>query len=160
MLDYTLVSTRATYRMLQPTDVPAFLALVNACNHGGLRESPNPQERILATFRELQRNKDRGTLFVFEKEQALVGYCILINTWSNSLGGILLAVDELHINPALVDPDLRQDFLQLLAKVAPAEVRAIQVAADAKDKRALAAYRKMGFHDSGRDFLLMNLELG
>jgi diamine N-acetyltransferase len=155
MLDYTLVSTRATYRMLQPADVPAFIALVTSCHSRGPHSLPTPQERILATFRELQRNKDRGTLFVFERDQALIGYCVLVTAWSNQLGGIVLSVDELYIDPRLDDPGIEPDFLQLLAKVAPAEVRAIQVSADARDRRGLAAYRKMGFLDSGRSVLLM-----
>ncbi len=154
MLDYTLVSTRATYRMLQQTDIAAFLALVTRCHAKGPQSLPTPQERILATFRELQRNKDRGTLFVFEREQALVGYCILVTTWSNRLGGIVLSVDELYVDP-LSDPDLAADFLQLIAKVAPAEVRAIQVTVDAKDRRARDAYRKLGFRDPGQVMLLM-----
>ena len=160
MLDYTLVSTRATYRMLQPADVPAFIALVTRCHRKGPHSLPTPQERILATFRELQRNRDRGTLFVFERDQALIGYCILVTTWSNRHGGIVLAVDELHIDPRLHDRELEPDFLQLLAKVAPAEVRAIQVSTDARDRRGLAAYRKMGFLDSGRSFLEMSLREG
>jgi ribosomal protein S18 acetylase RimI-like enzyme len=157
MLDYTLVSTRATYRMLQPADVPAFLALVGICHRSDPPGSPIPQERILATFRELQHNKDRGTLFVFEREQALVGYSILTTTWSNRFGGLVLAVDELHVHPDFADSNLGQDFLQLVAKVAPAEVRALQVTADSKDRRTLGAYRKLGFRDSGRTFLLLRL---
>ncbi len=155
MLDYTLVSTRATYRMLQPTDIAAFLGLVTRCHAKGPHSLPTPQERILATFRELQRNKERGTLFVFEREQALVGYSILVTTWSNRLGGIVLSIDELHVDPLLDDPTLEPDFLTLIAKVAPAEVRAIQFAVDAKDRRARDTCRKIGFQDSGQAVLLM-----
>ncbi len=155
MLDYTLVSTRATYRMLQQSDIAAFLALVTRCHAAGPHSLPTPQECILATFRELQRNKDRGTLFVFEREQALVGYSILVTTWSNRLGGIVLSIDELHIDPRLPDTDLAADFLTLIAKVAPTEVCTIQVHVDAKDRRARDACRKIGFKDAGQAVLLM-----
>jgi hypothetical protein len=157
MLDYTLVSTRATYRMLQPTDIAAFLTLVTRCHGTVPRTLPTPQERILATFRELQRNKDRGTLFVFEREQALVGYCILVTTWSNRLGGILLSIDELHVDPQFDDAGLESDFLTLIAKVAPPEVRMIQAAVKLKDRRALAACRKIGFQDSGQAVMHMKI---
>jgi diamine N-acetyltransferase len=154
MLDYTLVSPRATYRMLQQPDVPAFLALVGARHRDDPPSRSLPQERVLATFRELTRNKDRGTLFVFEHGLTLVGYAIVVTTWSNQLGGIALTVDELYVDPERADPDLPKDFLTLLAKVAPAEVRAIRVSVDARDRKPLM---KMGFRDTGRSVLEMRV---
>jgi L-amino acid N-acyltransferase YncA len=152
MLDYTLVSAKATYRMLEQPDVRSFLALVGARHRDDPPGWSLPQEKILATFRELQRNKDRGTLFVFEQGLVLVGYAILINFWSNRLGGLAVVVDEMYVDPDRGDPGLPADFLQLLAKVAPAEVRAIRVAADARDRRSLGELKRLGFRDSGRTF--------
>lgn len=158
MLDYTLVSSRATYRMLQQPDVASFLSLVGARHRDDPPGWDLPQERVLATFRELQRNKDRGSLFVFEQGLVLVGYAILINFWSNRLGGIALVVDEMYVDPVRADPELPGDFLKLLAQVAPAEVRAIRVAADARDRRSLGELRQLGFKDSGRTFFELNIK--
>jgi len=158
MLDYTLVSSRATYRMLQQPDVPAFLALVGARHRDDPPGWNLPQEQILATFRELQRNKDRGTLFVFEQGLVLVGYAVLINYWSNRLGGLALVVDEMYVDPQRGDPELPGDFLKLLAHVAPPEVRALRVAADARDRSARGALRELGFKDSGRIFFELSVK--
>ena len=152
MLDYTLVSAKATYRMLEQPDVPSFLRLVIARHRDDPPGWSLPQERILSTFRELQLHKDRGTLFVFEQGLVLVGYAILIYFWSNRLGGIALVVDEMYVDPNRGDPALPADFLQLLARVAPPDVRAIRIAAEARDRRSHGELRRLGFRDSGRTY--------
>jgi hypothetical protein len=69
-----------------------------------------------------------------------------------------LVVDEMYVDPVRADPELPGDFLRLLAQVAPAEVRAIRVAADARDRRSLGELRRLGFKDSGRTFFELKVK--
>ena len=150
MLDYTLVSAKATYRMPTPRDLPALLAMVQAFYRECQRQPGIPAEQVLATVRELGAHKDRGSVFVFESQGEPAGYAILIQCWSNELGGNVLVVDELFVDPRFRDKGIATDFLGLLRKVAPEGTRAIQVEAHRSHRRAQALYRRLGFCDTGR----------
>jgi GNAT superfamily N-acetyltransferase len=150
MLDYTLVSTKATYRLLTPTDVPAYVALVQARyreERPGVYLTP---AAILATVRELEHDRLKGTVFVFEADQALTGYSILINRWSNERGGTVIEVDELYVVPARRADGIAEDFLTLLSRVVPAGTVAIDRAIDRRSKRERAVCRQLGFEETGR----------
>jgi GNAT superfamily N-acetyltransferase len=153
MLDYTLVSARATYRMPAPRDLPALVGLVQAFYRELALDAAATPEKVLTTVRELERNKHKGSLFVFEREGSLAGYAILILYWSNELGGTVLVVDELYVEPGQRARGLAGDFIALLEKVAPPDVVAIQVEARRGDRAANSFYRGLGFQETGRQVL-------
>jgi GNAT superfamily N-acetyltransferase len=158
VLDYTLVSTLATYRLLTPRDVPAYVGMVQAFYRESVPGGSLPVERIAATVRELERNRDRGTVFVFDREESLVGYCILINHWSNEYGGVILCVDELYVVPGQRRQGIATDFLTLIAKVAPPDCTTIQIETMKGNRRAMGFYRKLGFEDARRTVLSRRIE--
>jgi ribosomal protein S18 acetylase RimI-like enzyme len=158
MLDYTLVSTKATYRMPAPRDLPDLVRLVQAYYREDQRGADMSAEQVLTTVRELSRSKEKGSVFVFEKDGMLVGYALLIGYWSNELGGTVLAIDELYIAPGHRRQGIASDFLELLGKVAPAGVRGLQLEVNRANRPALALYRKLGFHDCRRQ--VFSLQLG
>jgi ribosomal protein S18 acetylase RimI-like enzyme len=153
VLDYTLVSATASYRLLTPRDVAAYVALVRAFYRECLPGVDMPPERVLATVRELEHNRTRGTVFVFERGESLVGYCILVNYWSNELGGNVLCVDELYVSPPHRGQGIGSDFLGLLAKVAPADTRGFQIEVRDGNRRALGFWRRLGFTEGKRRLL-------
>ena len=53
MLDYTLVTTKATYRLLTPQDMPIFLKLVQAERTERRDAPPFDLNRVLLTIKEL-----------------------------------------------------------------------------------------------------------
>jgi GNAT superfamily N-acetyltransferase len=153
MLDYTLVSTLATYRLLTPRDMPGFITMVRTRYNEEMPESPIPAEQVIATVRELEHNRDRGTVFIFDREESLVGYCILVNYWSNEYGGTVLCVDELYVTPGQRGQGIASDFLNLIAKVAPEGCRAMQLEVKTRNRKAMGFYRKLGFEDVRRTIL-------
>jgi len=160
MLDYTLVSAIATYRMPTPRDTPRLVQLAQALH----REDPGPErsemtaDKVLATVSELGRSKDRGSVFVFEREGTVVGYAIIILYWSNEMGGIVLVIDELYVDPAQRGNGIATDFVTLLGKVAPQGVVAMQLEVTRTNRRVLELYRKLGFRDTGRQLLTFPIE--
>jgi diamine N-acetyltransferase len=160
MLDYSLVGTKATYRMITPRDVPDLARLVQAFYREDQPGTEMTPERFLATVRELQADKGKGTIFVFDSEESLVGYCILINYWSNELGGTVLCVDELFVVPERRGRGIATEFLGLIAKVAPEGCRALQLEAGARNRRAQRLYGKLGFTDTGRRVLSRGIRTG
>lgn len=160
MLDYTLVSTKATYRMPTPRDLPGLVRLVQAFYRELQRVLEISAERVVATVGELSRNKEKGSVFVFERDGDLAGYAILATSWSNELGGTVLAVDEIYVEPAQRRQGIASDFLGLLRKVVPDDVKAIQLEVDRSNRPALALYRKLGFVNTGRSVLSVAVARG
>jgi hypothetical protein len=162
MLDYTLVSAKATYRLLTPQDVPIFLRLAQAAWAERQDLPPFDPQRVLATVKELQPARGKGTVYVFEREQRLAGFCFLVNCWSSAECGTVIVADELYVQPELRHLDLAGDFLLLLAKVAPQGSTSIRIELSSgrlRDRRAsTAAYPKLGFRRSGRDVLSLRIK--
>jgi len=159
MLDYTLVSPKATYRLLTPADVPLFLRMVEAARvEAGDTRIFDPT-RILATVKELQPSRGKGSVYVFEREQKLAGYCVLVNCWSTEQCGTAIVADEFWVVPGARDQGLAADFFQLLAKVAPEGSTSIRIELP-RGRRSTAPYVKMGFRETARDVLFLRVSRG
>ncbi len=158
MLDYTLVSAKATYRMPTPRDLPGLVRLVQAYYREDQRGAEIPAEQVLATVQELDRNKTKGSVFIFERGGEAIGYAIVIPYWSNEQGGTILAIDELYVEPGHRQQGIASDFLTLLAKVVPQGVAALQLEVNPSNREALSLYRRLGFEDSGRRILYRALK--
>jgi ribosomal protein S18 acetylase RimI-like enzyme len=150
VLDYTLVTPKAAYRPLLPADLPFFMRLVTSYYREDLPERSITPDRILATVKELVRHKDRGSVLLFEKGETLIGYCILINYWSNEHGGNLLVIDELYVVPEERSRGIETDFLDLLQKVAPRDCVAVQLEVERGNKKLMRLYEQLGFQKSDR----------
>lgn len=150
MLDYTLVTPKAAYRPFLPTDLPAFIRLVTSYYREDVPGTTITPDRILATVRELNRHKDKGSVLLFEKGQTLIGYCIMINYWSNEYGGNLLMIDELYVVPEERSRGIATDFLELLQKVAPKDCVALQLEVNRSNRKAMRLYSLLGFETSER----------
>ena len=156
MLDYTLVSTKATYRLLTPQDMPIFLKLVQAARTERRDAPPFDLNRVLLTIKELQPARGKGTVYVFEREQRLVGYCMLTSCWSSDQCGNVLVADELYVVPEMRVDGIAEDFLALLLKVAPEGTTSVRVEVP-KGRRNTAAFEKLGFRESARSVLSMRV---
>jgi GNAT superfamily N-acetyltransferase len=143
MLNYDLVTSKACYRLPRRDDMPALLRL--AAQYDAERaEAWGSQERMLRTTRELLRHPDRGSIFLIERGQNLVGYCILVNQWSNRYGGLVLKIDELFLDARHRRDGIAEDFLDLLVKVAPPGTFAIEFNAIG-DKEIVRLCERAGF---------------
>jgi ribosomal protein S18 acetylase RimI-like enzyme len=157
MLDYTLVTPKATYRMLTPRDLSSFIAMVQACYHEDQGDRCITREQILGTVEELSRHKEKGSLFVFERDEALVGYCILTYTWSNEYSGTVMTIDELYVAPSNRGQGIASDFIALLGKVAPQGCAAIQLEVNRTNRKAAKLYRKLGFRELERSIMVRTM---
>jgi GNAT superfamily N-acetyltransferase len=148
MLDYNLVSALATYRMPRPEDIPVLVAMAERFHDETRTGCEVGRAQILATLQELNRHRRSGSVFVFERDEEVVGYCLIANRWSNGLGGTVLHVDELYVRPGRRGRGIATDFLGLLAKVAPGDAAAIQVELPAMNRRAGGLLRRLEFAES------------
>ena len=144
MLDYNLVTSKATYRMVAKDDLPVLRDLVRGF-YAETLYGERSQGNIEATVRELDLHKEKGTVFIFERGERIIGYAILINSWSNEFGGTMLFLDELYVLPAERGQGIAGDFIDLLAKVAPKDTVVMQLEADPSKKKLMRFYGKKGF---------------
>jgi GNAT superfamily N-acetyltransferase len=148
MLDYSLVSSLATYRMPRPEDIPTLVDMVarfHAETGSGLVAG---RAEVLATLKELNEHRRAGSWFVFERDEEVIGYGLLANRWSSALGGTVLHVDELYVRPGRRGRGVASDFLGLLAKVAPSGTAAISVELPAGNRRARDLFVRLGYGES------------
>jgi GNAT superfamily N-acetyltransferase len=158
VLDYTLVTPTATYRPITPTDVPGFLHLAAGRFREEAPEMEIGADQILLTVREFQRHKEKGSILVFEKEERLVGYCILVPCWSNTHGGTLLLVDELYVAPAQRGQGIAEDFITLLKKAAPRDCVGLRLDVLRAGRKTMSFWRRLGFDETGRAALTMKVD--
>ena len=143
MLDYDLVTSKARYRLPGRDDMPALLRLAAQSSPDSSPE--DSRERMLRTVRELSRRPDRGSIFLFERKEDLVGYCVLVTHWSSLHGGNVLRIEELYLDREHREEGLAEDFLQLLAQVAPPGTCALALDASPSDKGTTAMCARAGF---------------
>ncbi len=157
MLNYDLVTSKARYRVPTRDDLPLLLRLAGECAAERSGEKQGAVDRILETVTQLSKRPDRGSIFLFERNQDLVGYCVLVTCWSNLHGGEILRVDELYLDRRHRDEGLVEDFLRLLAQVAPKGTTAILLEVPPRDRKAAALCADAGF--TARDERVMILPL-
>ncbi|MBL7792690.1 MAG: GNAT family N-acetyltransferase [Saprospiraceae bacterium] len=90
--------------------------------------------QIQRTFEELTQHPEKGMILVFEHENDVIGYTILINYWSNEYGGNILHVDELFILPEFRGKGIASDFIKYLYFASPSFGH--DQGSDAKDNTA------------------------
>jgi GNAT superfamily N-acetyltransferase len=148
MLDYNLVGTVASYRMPRPEDLPELVSMVERYHAETRTGMSVSQAGVLATLGELNAHRRAGSWFVFEKDDEVVGYCLVANRWSNGRGGTVLHVDELYVRPGRRGRGIASDFLGLLAKVAPDDAAAISIELPAESRRARTLLARLGYAES------------
>ncbi len=145
MLNYDLVTSKARYRLPRRDDLPALLRLAAQSAAEGTGEKPGAVDQILKTVQQLSKRPDRGSIFLVERKEDLVGYFVLVTGWSNRHGGEVLRVDELYLDKRYRDEGLAEDFLRLLAQVAPKDTSAILLEVPLQDRKAAAVFTSAGF---------------
>ncbi len=146
MFDYDLVGTKAVYRNYIPRDFPALLRLALRQGEERRRDPAKAREAIARTVAEISRHKSKGGVLVIEVEEDPVGFCILANRWSHERGGNLLCIEELYLVAEQAGRGIGEELMRLLAEIAPGGSVAIQVEPTASDRKAGAAWERMGFH--------------
>jgi GNAT superfamily N-acetyltransferase len=158
MFDYDLVGTKAVYRNYVPRDFANLLrlALRQAEEQKRKREPASTRDAVARTVAEFSRHKTKGAILLIEVEEDQVGYCILANRWSHERGGDLLCIEELYLIPEQAHRGIAEDLLRLLAEIAPGGSVAIQVEPPDSDRKAAAAWQRLGFHRAGNLVMIRN----
>lgn len=103
------------------------------------------KEKIQKTFHSLSAHPDKGAIMVIEVEDSTIGYAILINFWSNELGGNILNIDELYILQEFRSQGLGSGLIKYLISSGFANSVAIRLEVTPENSRARELYKSLGF---------------
>lgn len=104
---------------------------------------PVPPEQTLATLAELRRNPVRGQAWALRIDGRAEGYALLINFWSNELGGEICTVDELFVRKNHRGKGHGRALLTRLLE--EKRFRAIDLEVTPANGRARKFYESLGF---------------
>ncbi len=103
------------------------------------------KESINNTIQYLSAHPENGSIqCIYNQQNILAGYSILIHYWSNEYHGSLLFIDELYIKPAFRGQGLGSMLLSL-ATTTYKNIKALVLEVSPSNKRAADLYKKAGF---------------
>ncbi len=103
------------------------------------------KEKALNTLDVLSKKSDLGAVLVVENKEEIIGYCLLINYWSNEYGGNILHIDELFIKQDYRSKGIGSQLIYQLAKSKFADAVSLQLEVTPDNARAKKLYEKLGF---------------
>ena len=112
---------------------------------------------ISRPFAEFERSPDKGRILVFEHEEQVVGYAIILFFFSNEFGGDVIDIDELLIDSRHRGSGAGSQFFTWLESEYPRCV-ALTLQVAPYNTGACKLYERRGFRLSGNNHLykLMN----
>lgn len=143
---------------MQPSDYDTVTQLIQALYLEDPEGKPISREKIDLTCETLDSHPDLGTIIVFEYNNAIVGYAILINFWSNEFGGNILNIDELYIESDFRSQGIGTEFIKHLQKNTFANAVALQLEVSNDNSKAHALYKRLGFTPTKNSVLTLELQ--
>ena len=101
--------------------------------------------KIHQTFQEFTLKPEKGRIIVFEIDNRVVGYAILVFFWSNEFGGDVIEIDELFVQEDYRDRGIGKTFFQWLEETWHSQAVAFALQTTPTNERAIAFYQRMGF---------------
>jgi GNAT superfamily N-acetyltransferase len=133
------------FRRGNEADWPIVQGFVLSLYNQDLLETVMTPERVQGTIQELQLHPEKGQIVVFEKNEELVGYAILIFFWSNEFGGNFVEVDELFVSREYRSQGIGAAFFQWLEAEFRGKAVALGLQVAQTNDRAFEFYQRMGF---------------
>jgi len=133
------------FRSFTQDDYSELLSMVLELYSEDPEGEPITKEKIRNTISELNRNSSKGEIYVFEKDNEIIGYSILIFYWSNEFGGNILNIDELYMKENWRNQGICTRFLNKIFKKFSNTVAAFQLEVSPSNERVRNYYLRLGF---------------
>ncbi len=109
---------------------------------------------IQATFWEFTNKPQKGRIVVFEMDNTVVGYAIVVFFWSNEYGGDFIEIDELFVQEDDRGNGIGTAFFEWIEKTWAKKAVALSLQATPSNERAVAFYQRRGFRASPNRHLM------
>ncbi len=144
-----------SYRKFEDTDRMAVVSMIQDFYNDDPSGKNKTEEDIYKTFEVFEKHPDYGSIMIFNEGNRVVGYCIIVNFYSNEYGGLILNIDELYIIPEYRGKGISTDFVRYLKERKDIEFVAMELEVLPYNARALKLYEKLGFMKSDRSYLML-----
>jgi GNAT superfamily N-acetyltransferase len=116
------------------------------------------KESINDTIIHLTNHPENGSIqAIYDHQNILVGYTILIKYWSNEYQGFLLFIDELYIIPSKRSLGYGRAAIETVEKTSH-DIKALVLEVSPKNIRAQALYETLGFEFNKNNTLIKVIE--
>jgi GNAT superfamily N-acetyltransferase len=132
-------------RPYRPSDLSPLVAMISALYEEDMDGEKMTVAKIEATVDKLTREPNRGFIAVFEVENQVIGYAILIFFWSNEYGGEIINIDELYVLPAFRNKGVGGRLFTWLETEFRERAVAFMLETTKENEKAAAFYRRIGF---------------
>jgi GNAT superfamily N-acetyltransferase len=105
-------------------------------------------EKLDRTFWEFTNKPDKGRIVVFDRDNLVVGYAIIVFYWSNEYGGDFIEVDELFVRAEDRCKGIATTFFDWLEKTWHRQAVALSLQTTPTNDRAFTFYQRLGFENS------------
>ena len=133
------------FRACTEADLPMVQNYVISLYRKDPLEMEMTPKKIHQTFQEFTRLPEKGCIIVFDIDNAVVGYAILVFFWSNEFGGDVIEVDELFVQSDYRNRGIGKTFFQWLEETWHSKAVAFALQTTPTNERAIAFYQRMGF---------------
>lgn len=130
-------------RKLQPEDKELFLSFLQKFYHSEAVLHPTDTALHLNIFNEVMRSETYLVCYVFELDGEAVGYSLLSKSFCPEVGGSIIWIEQLYINPEHRGKGIAREFLSFIEKeFSPDRIR-LEVEAD--NEKAISLYKRNGY---------------
>lgn len=120
----------------------SFYEALLAFNQEGIKITAS---KIRATVNEFALKPEKGRFVIFEINQIIVGYALLVFYWSMEYGGNFIFIDEIFVEQAHRNQGISSTFFQWLESEFRGKAVGFFLEVEPSNDRALTLYQRMGF---------------
>ena len=142
------------FQPLTPAHRADYLALVQAFYGSDAVDHPIPLSHAEATFDAIAHGSPFLAGYLFLHAGQAAGYALLMKTWSQEAGGLVVWLDELYIAPAFQGHGLGSAFLRALPDLFPTAA-AFRLEVTPCNQGARNLYSRMGYAPLGYEQMIL-----
>ena len=111
--------------------------------------------KVRNTVDEFTKFPEKGKIFIFNYNNHIIGYAIIVYFWSNEFGGDVLQIDEMYIINEMRNQSIGTYFINYLHNYKSIKTKAFSVEVTPSNSGALNLYKRLGFKYSGNIHLIL-----
>lgn len=144
-----------TIRKITPADREAYLRMAHDFYHSEAVLHAVPDVHFARAFDEMMRSKDYLLGLIFEMDEKIAGYALLVKAYVQEVGGFTVWIDELYVLPEFQGKGIAKAFFAELKTLIPAARYRLEIEPD--NRRAEKLYRAVGFETLNYKQLVMDV---
>lgn len=149
---------KPSFRTYHKKDKPHLHRLIQQLYAEDKGGQPMDSNKIERTIFQLTKFPPLGKIVIIEVARQVIGYCILLNYWSNEYGGNIMIIDEIFIEDEYRRQGIGTLFMERLKQGRFGGVEAICLQINTENENAQLFYKKMGFIEDGYKHLITKVK--